>query len=286
MMHLKKDNDFEALRNILDHDGLLAIGLHNYDVERKVTVHSGLPPFDLNMEGVEYFQRDRSSGQYGDFKRENVEASSMKTPELFVVRIADNLDFSHHRLSRFQDQYSTMHVLSDMWKWAKDFDVGHQELPDELLVEKQKKLELSLQLHTEENSVSKSTFLQINELIPRILHNQFPHWYGNWIVESVFFNKMGIDDYLLEIQFRDVDIDDPLYWAKNIREAIYQVERAADALSTCMIKDRKKVRAISEIIYVKIHYFEMEWSEWSATPLIPLNNFKTKAAEEILENSL
>lgn len=181
-------------------------------------------------------------------QRKYVAASAELKPILFTVRFADNLDAHYYRLTPAQReewfQYFHHSITTDdsFKQKAKGLSRGS----DELRILLKEHYSFVASNYNQNNGVISSFIAALNEnqvkgnniiqeakvALLNAKPGDFPHFFSNWIISDIDFNRQQNGDLLLDIYFQDSVID------VKPGVAIYQFVRAADAIHSCTINGK------------------------------------------------
>ena len=197
----------------LTKDFLNAIKYHNADSEKKkFTIDkknftSCWKPHDKELTAKKRW-----------ISREYVPASIKKSPLIYLIRTADNLDFSRSRMIPEHKDAKLIQMVLDLYK------INKPERHDDIISKWWRGL-------SDKNRGMKTLYNELH--VPSYGTTTFPHFYGVWIVKKSVFsriNKCQPAMYNLHVTYYDEKGE--LNVEKNEWAALYQLIRFNDALKS------------------------------------------------------
>jgi hypothetical protein len=195
----------------LTKDFLNAIKYHNADSEKK--------KFTIDKKNFTacWKPHDKLTAKKSSISREYVSASIKKSPLIYLIRTADNLDFSRSRMIPEHKDAKLIQMVLDLYKINKPG--RHDDI-------------ISKWWGLSDKNRGMKTFY--NELhVPSYGTMQFPHFYGVWIVKKSVFSRINkCQPALYNLHVTYYDEKGELNVEKNEWAALYQLIRFNDALKS------------------------------------------------------
>ena len=223
---LLRDHDDEKLIN----DFLEAIGQHNYD-SIKCNV-AGIPKCSFTPR--DEIRTKLLIPELGEIYRTYTEGLINKNPFLFLIRLADNLDFSRSRMLDIQKTPEIIQLLKDTYNAP-----NRDELIDKFIEGcKHTNAVYRKDFRLSDDEIRMYNYFKINP--------QFLHWYSNWIVKSSYLvqnpGKLDIPSFTLTVTFYENDPEYPkLNYQDNQYASVFQIIRLKESLESLKLN-----RSISE----------------------------------------
>jgi len=223
------------------------------DLTSSIRFHNADHPNHFNHPRIEVLPINTVYLQKNEIiQRKYVEASVELEPILFTVRFADNLDAHYYRLTPAQReewfQFFHYSITTDETFKQKTEGLSRGSSEMQVLLKKHYTSVANNYIDQDEinhqNRGAAAAFIAaLNEVLEEennIIQDakaallnakpgDFLHFYSNWIISEIDFNRMQNGDLLLNIYFQDSVID------IKPGVAIYQLVRAADAIHSCTI---------------------------------------------------
>jgi len=167
------------------------------------------------------------------YARVYTKADAERQPLAFVVRLADNLDASHDRLTPAQRSEATLRYLLRLYVDAplRAATAGD----DRAGVEQARR-------RVEEGVPGLDLRGKAADMIQSASAETFLHFYSNWIVAGMRLEQQGAGVRLL-VHLRD-DVPADLAFARHPGVGLYQVNRLASALAALTLGDRPLLDAV------------------------------------------
>ena len=244
---INKSGKYDIKKTKLTKDFLDAIKYHNADSEKK----------KFNIDDMNFTPcwkpHDKELGLTAGknwISREYVLASIKKSPFIYLIRTADNMDFSRSRMIPEHKDIKLMQMLLKLYKINKSIkkhETKEQKKHQKLMISK---WWMGLSTKTR-NNPGMLTFY--NELhVPSYRAIQFPYFYSVWIVKKSVLTRTNKDEpatYNLRVTYYDEK--GIMNVKKNKWAALYQLIRFNDALKSIKAKGRQNSN-ITERINVSL----------------------------------
>lgn len=226
-------------KNIID-SFILAIMKHNYD---DVTCENNPVP----QECIFIANDSAHTKNLNNIKiiREYVPGPIETLPFLFLIRISDNLDFVHTRLTPIQRDSDFVLLLKHFYenpilaksKINKDF-VTYEREKNNLFYKWDSKIFKPW--------MSSEDMQTLKLMIENIKEDDFLHIYSNWIVDksSISQNPINKNQFILTVEF--IEPQNPeLSVSQNPIASVYQISRMKKSLKSLTINGKSFVDMIS-----------------------------------------
>jgi hypothetical protein len=214
-------------------DILWTIGVHNFDVSKCAKV-----PLDQSCKFEAKDTQSTNLIKPGDsFVREYVPADLADKPLLFMLRIADNGDFSVGRLTPLQRKRKIIEIQ----KKLNEMILGPES-------EWKKQLQKELQELTHDPDLTPDEKALSEYMVSKLNPREFLFNYSNWIVQSteLTYNKTT-NKFLLIVTFR-TDVEESLLPDRNREAAFFQITRLKESLESLSVNGQPAL----ELVFVKL----------------------------------
>ncbi|MBI5226044.1 hypothetical protein HY994_02270 [Candidatus Micrarchaeota archaeon] len=210
-------------RDLLKNDFIEAVAKHNHDSPDHDENHGGKHAEVHVAHDSEYLHAGET------LMRGFIPADVFEKPFLFTIRIADNLEFQHDRLSGFQRQESFMQGLQDLRTDRRILELTGKK--GKTADEKRQLTQLVQEkvLANEQKYRGTMNDAEWNAAKDALLHSDaesFLHFYSNWAVENVEFQDQG-GQLIMFVKFKSSNIQ------ALSGDYLYQVTRMATAVASC-----------------------------------------------------
>jgi hypothetical protein len=212
----------------------------------------------------------------GYLYREYIEASVKESPFIYLIRAADNLDFTRNRMVNF-------HKNKDLIKLTKDLFVLATTMGEMNRDNAQNTIAVDLQKYLVDNYVkrnplndSDTDIINIKKMFDELKTDkgfeQFPHWYSVFCVLKSIVTKTNKNVYSLDILLDGSLGDVGMAVENNLWMALHQVTRLKESLDSVK-SDGNKLTDKINVRVKKIISPEGEMKEGELEEEIILDSF-------------
>ena len=265
-------NNINHKKHHLIHDFKKAIWYHNADTEicnlKKKPKENGdkknawIKKYNekcvfkptVKKQSTFYTAKDaEENGNNGYLYREYIEASIKESPFIYLIRAADNLDFTRNRMVNFHKNKELIKLTKDLFVLATTMgEMNRDNAQNTIAIDLQKYL---VDDYVKRNPLNDSDtdIINIKKMFDELKTDkgfeQFPHWYSVFCVLKSNVTKTNKNVYSLDITLDGSLGDVGMAVENNLWMALHQVTRLKESLDSIKSSDGNK---LTDNIYVRV----------------------------------